>query len=96
MLASGFVAMALDLAAGRQGRGAVRGRRGSPPLGALAIGAGLFSIGNWQPDTAPLLMVLSLAVQGCGLACFQVAYMELVMAANAARRIAAWPAVSAC
>ena len=27
-------------------------------------------------------MVLSLAVQGCGLACFQVAYMELVMAAT--------------
>ena len=27
-------------------------------------------------------MVLSLAVQGCGLACFQVSYMELVMAAT--------------
>ena len=27
-------------------------------------------------------MVLSLAVQGCGLACFQVAYMELVMEAT--------------
>jgi hypothetical protein len=48
----------------------------------VAIGVGLFWIGNWQPDTAPLLMVLSLAVQGCGLACFQVSYMELVMDAT--------------
>ena len=29
-------------------------------------------------------MVLSLAVQGCGVACFQVAYLELVMAATPA------------
>jgi MFS family permease len=80
VLASGFVAMALmSPLAGR-----IVARFGAgriAPVGALAIGAGLFSIGNWQPDTPPALMVLSLAVQGCGLACFQVAYMELVMEA---------------
>src|SRR4051794_20700201 len=80
VLASGFAAMALasplaGKAVARVGAGRIA------PVGALAIGAGLFSIGNWQPDTSPLLMVLSLAVQGCGTACFQVSYMELVMAA---------------
>ena len=81
VLASGFVAMALT--SPLAGRIVARFGAGRiAPVGALAIGAGLFSIGNWQPDTAPSLMVLSLAVQGCGLACFQVAYMELVMAAT--------------
>ena len=81
VLASGFIAMAL--ASPLAGRIVARFGAGRiAPVGALAIGAGLFSVGNWQPDTAPSLMVLSLAVQGCGLACFQVAYMELVMAAT--------------
>jgi EmrB/QacA subfamily drug resistance transporter len=80
VLASGFVAMAL--ASPLAGRIVARFGAGRiAPIGALAIGAGLFSIGSWQPDTAPPLMVLSLAVQGFGLACFQVAYMELVMEA---------------
>ena len=83
MLASGFIAMALmSPLAGR-----VVARFGAAriaPIGALAIGLGLFSVGNWQPDTTPPMMALSLAVQGCGLACFQVAYMELVMAATPA------------
>src|SRR6266853_1008273 len=52
------------------------------PLGALAIGLGLFSVGSWQPDTPTLLMVLSLALQGIGTGFFQVAYMEVVMAAS--------------
>ena len=81
VLASGFVAMALT--SPLAGRVVARFGAGRiAPVGALAIGAGLFSIGNWRPETAPSLMVLSLAVQGCGLACFQVAYMELVMAAT--------------
>jgi EmrB/QacA subfamily drug resistance transporter len=80
VLASGFVAMAL--VSPLAGRAVARfGAARIAPLGALAIGLGLFSVGNWRPDTAALVMVLSLAVQGCGLACFQVAYMELVMAA---------------
>ena len=83
VLASGFVAMALT--SPLAGRVVARFGAGRiAPVGALAIGAGLFSVGNWQPETAPPLMVLSLAVQGCGLACFQVAYMELVMAATPA------------
>ncbi len=81
VLASGFVAMAI--ASPFAGRIVARFGAGRvAPIGALAIGAGLFSVGNWRPETAPALMVLSLAVQGCGLACFQVAYMELVMAAT--------------
>ncbi len=81
VLASGFLAMAL--ASPFAGRIVARfGAERVAPIGALAIGLGLFSVGNWRPDTAPPLMVLSLAVQGCGLACFQVAYMELVMAAT--------------
>src|SRR4051794_25017679 len=80
VLASGFVAMAI--ASPFAGRIVARFGAGRvAPVGALAVGAGLFSVGNWQPDTPPSLMVLSLAVQGCGLACFQVSYMELVMAA---------------
>jgi EmrB/QacA subfamily drug resistance transporter len=81
VLASGFVAMAV--ASPLAGRVVARVGAGRvAPVGALAIGAGLFSVGNWQPDTAPALMVLSLAIQGVGLALFQVAYMELVMAAS--------------
>jgi MFS family permease len=80
VLASGFVVMALispvaGKVVARFGAGRIA------PLGALVIGVGLFSVGNWRPDTSPALMVLSLAVQGCGLACFQVSYLELVMEA---------------
>ncbi|MGE0257440.1 MAG: MFS transporter [Alphaproteobacteria bacterium] len=81
VLASGFVGMAI--ASPFAGRIVARiGARSVAPIGALAIGIGLFSVGTWTPETAPLLMVLSLAVQGCGLACFQVSYLELVMAAT--------------
>jgi MFS family permease len=81
VLATGFVAMAAisPLA------GALVGRFGAgriAPLGALATGAGLFLVGSWQPDTAPLVMVLALSLHGLGLAFFQVAYMEIVMAAS--------------
>lgn len=52
------------------------------PLGALLAGAGLFLIGGWRPTTAPAVMVLALLLQGAGMSLFQVAYMELVMAAT--------------
>lgn len=81
VLATGFVAMA----AAAPIAGFLVARLGAPriaPLGALATGTGLFSIASWQPDTTPLLMVLSLAAHGAGLGFFQVAYMELVMAAS--------------
>ena len=48
--------------------------------GALAAGVGLFLVGRWQTDTAPLAMGLTLALQGWGIGLFQVAYMEAVMA----------------
>ncbi|HEX5454632.1 MAG TPA: MFS transporter [Stellaceae bacterium] len=80
VLASGFVGMAATsslagMLVGRVGAGRVG------PLGAVASGAGLFLVGSWHPDTAPAAMVLTLALQGAGLALFQVAYMEIVMAA---------------
>jgi hypothetical protein len=49
------------------------------PLGALLCGLGLFLVGCWQADTGPAAMVLTLALQGAGLALFQVAYMEIVI-----------------
>ncbi|HVB15214.1 MAG TPA: MFS transporter [Stellaceae bacterium] len=51
-------------------------------LGALSIGAGLFLIGSWQPQASTVLMVLALALHGFGLSFFQVAYMEIVLAAS--------------
>ena len=81
VLASGFIAMAANslLAGGLVARlGAAR----VGPLGALLTGAGLCSVATWQPDTAPALMVLALALHGIGMSFFQVAYMELVMAAS--------------
>ena len=81
VLATGFVAMA----AASPLAGAVVGRLPAErvaPLGALATATGLFLVGGWRPDTAPLVMVLALALHGLGLAFFQVAYMEIVMAAS--------------
>jgi MFS family permease len=80
VLASGFVGMAATspvagMLVGRLGAGRIG------PLGALASGAGLFLVGSWHPGTAPMAMMLTLALQGSGLALFQVAYMEIVMAA---------------
>jgi EmrB/QacA subfamily drug resistance transporter len=81
VLAAGFIAMAA--ASPFAGRLVARiGAGRVAPLGALAAGAGLFSVGSWQPDTPPLLMGLCLVLQGAGLGFFQVAYMELVMAAS--------------
>src|SRR5712691_7358793 len=81
VLATGFVTMA----AASPLAGALVGRLGAErvaPLGALATGAGLFLVGSWQPDTAPLVMVLALALHGLGMGFFQVAYMEIVIAAS--------------
>ena len=81
VLASGFIAMA----AASPLAGALVARLGPEwiaPLGALVTGIGLFSVGSWQPDTPIPLMMLSLALQGTGTGFFQVAYMEIVMAAS--------------
>src|SRR5712691_8178572 len=81
VLATGFVAMAATSPLA----GCLIARVGAErvaPLGALLTGAGLFLISTWQPDTAPVLMVLTLAVHGLGLGFFQVAYMEMVIAAS--------------
>ena len=80
VLASGFIAMSVvsPFAGGlvaRLGPGRVA------PLGALLSGIGLFLVGCWQPDSGPAMMVLTLALQGTGMAFFQVAYMEIVIGA---------------
>ncbi len=81
LLATGFVAMA----AASPLAGAVVARFAAErvaPVGALSTGAGLFLVGSWQPDTAPLVMALALGLHGLGLGFFQVAYMEIVLAAS--------------
>jgi MFS family permease len=81
VLASGFIAMAAT--SPLAGTVVARlGPRGVAPCGALLTGVGLFSVGSWQPDTSTGLMLLSLGLHGIGMGFFQVAYMELVMAAS--------------
>jgi MFS family permease len=81
VLASGFAAMALTSPFASAVIGRLAPSRAAA-LGALATGTGLFLVGSWQQDTAPLAMVLTLALQGLGLGFFQVAYLDLVMAAS--------------
>jgi MFS family permease len=52
------------------------------PLGALSTGIGLWLVSTWHQDMPPILMALTLALHGFGLGLFQVAYMELVIAAS--------------
>jgi EmrB/QacA subfamily drug resistance transporter len=81
VLASGFVAMA----AASPLAGALVARLPAERvalLGSLLTGTGLFLVSSWQPDTAPLVMVLALGLHGLGLGFFQVAYMEIVLAAS--------------
>jgi EmrB/QacA subfamily drug resistance transporter len=81
VLAGGFVAMA----AASPLAGALVARLGPQwiaPFGALAAGLGLFSVGSWEPETPIPVLLLSLAIQGVGTGLFQVAYMEIVMAAS--------------
>src|SRR5579863_3848538 len=81
VLASGFITMAAT--SPLAGRVVARlGPRGVAPCGALLTGVGLFSVGSWQTDTPTGLMLLSLGLHGIGMGFFQVAYMELVMAAS--------------
>lgn len=81
VLATGFVTMAVasPLAAALIARLAAER---VAPLGALTTGAGLFLVGSWQPDTAPFVMVFALVLHGFGMGFFQVAYMEIVIAAS--------------
>src|SRR6266566_8530059 len=81
VLSTGFVAMA----AASPLAGALVARVAAArvaPLGALTTGVGLFLVGTWQPDTAPLVMMLALALHGLGMGLFQVAYLEIVIAAS--------------
>lgn len=81
VLATGFVAMAGSAPlAGRLI--ATIGAARIAPLGTFLTGTGLFLVGTWQPGTSPVLMVLTLALHGLGLGCFQVAYMDIVIAAS--------------
>src|SRR6266851_5307627 len=81
VLATGFVAMAAasPLAGWLVARFSAER---VAPLGALVTGSGLFLIGGWTRDTAPEVMLVALGLQGLGLGLFQVAYMEIVMAAS--------------
>ncbi|MBV9014314.1 MAG: MFS transporter [Alphaproteobacteria bacterium] len=81
LLATGFVVMA----GASPCAGWLIGHIGAEkiaPLGALLAGLGLFLVGSWRPDTPPEVMVIALAIQGLGTGFFQVAYMEIVMAAS--------------
>jgi MFS family permease len=83
VLATGFVTMA----AASPVAGALIARLAAErvaPLGAVLTGAGLFLVGTWRPDTAPLVMILALGLHGLGMGFFQVAYMEIVIAASPA------------
>src|SRR5207244_13435018 len=80
VLATGFVAMA----AASPLAGALVARLAAErvaPVGALTTGAGLFLVGTWQPDPSPFVMMLALGLHGLGMGFFQVAYMEIVIAA---------------
>lgn len=81
VLASGFIGMALTSPFAGALVAWLSAERVAP-IGAFASGAGLFLVGFWRPHTAPAAMVAILLLQGFGLALFQVAYMELVMAAS--------------
>jgi MFS family permease len=81
VLATGFVAMAVTSPFAGWLIGRIAAER-IAPLGALSTGLGLFLIGGWQPDTPPEMMVVALALHGLGMGFFQVAYMEIVMAAS--------------
>jgi EmrB/QacA subfamily drug resistance transporter len=48
-------------------------------LGILIVGAGLFLIGLWPADVSPLVMALTLPVQGIGVGLFQVAYTDVAI-----------------
>jgi MFS family permease len=81
LLATGFVAMAAISPLAGWLIGHIPAARVAP-LGAMTTGLGLFLIGNWQPDTAAVVMVVALVLHGLGMGFFQVAYMEIVMAAS--------------
>jgi hypothetical protein len=81
VLATGFVMMAAASPFAGWLIGRIAAER-IAPLGALSTGLGLFLIGGWQPDTPPEMMVVALALHGLGMGFFQVAYMEIVMAAS--------------
>jgi MFS family permease len=89
-----FTVLPLPLAGAVLATGSVAMAMASPPagwlierlaaervaaLGALAIGAGLYSIGGWTVDTSLIVMIATLMLQGLGVGFYQVAYMDIVM-----------------
>ena len=82
VLATGSVAMALTSPLAGRLIARVAAERVAA-VGVLTIGGGLFLIGLWPAEISPLMMVLTLAVQGAGVGLFQVAYMDLVMRSSA-------------
>lgn len=54
------------------------GRDALLPLGLAACAAGLFAIAGWHPDTPLVWCCLGLALHGCGLGLFSVAYTDMV------------------
>ncbi len=48
-------------------------------LGLLTVGAGLFLIGLWPRDVGPVMIALTLSVQGIGVGLFQVSYTDIVI-----------------
>jgi MFS family permease len=78
VLATGSVATALTSPlAGRLIARVAAERIGA--LGILIVGFGLFLIGLWPADVTPLVMGLTLLVQGVGVGLFQVAYTDIVI-----------------
>ena len=66
--------------AGRIAGGHVRAER-LAIAGAAAIGGGLLLIGAWTEQTATVLRIAGLTVQGAGVGLFQLAYSDIVTAA---------------
>lgn len=81
LLAAGFLAMA---AAASPGAWLVErfGAGRAAPLGPIAAALGLGLVGFWHSQTPVAVMIVALALQGAGSGLFQVAYMDLVMAAS--------------
>jgi MFS family permease len=80
VLGAGFVGMALSAPAASRLIARLGAARVAP-IGGFLCGLGLFLVGFWRPGIPVAAMVGALLLQGFGLGLFQVAYMDIVMAA---------------
>jgi MFS family permease len=80
VLGAGFVGMTISTPAASRLVARFSAARVAP-LGAFLCGLGLFLVGTWRPGIPVAAMVGELMLQGFGLGLFQVAYMDIVMAA---------------